>query len=70
MSKTTYYVQSGYLHNYQTGALLRRATKSEEKASKAAARHDGGAGVITDADLSRPAAASGTRILGGRVVKS
>jgi hypothetical protein len=36
----------GTLTDYKTGASLRPATAAEAKASKAAARRDGGAGVI------------------------
>lgn len=34
------------LHDYQTGEYIREATPEESASSNAAARHDGGAGVI------------------------
>lgn len=34
------------LMNYETGATIRKATREEARASKAAAKVDGGAGVI------------------------
>ncbi len=36
----------GDLHDYYTGAEIRRATKSERDDSRSAAESDGGAGVI------------------------
>ena len=54
--KHAYYVSCGDLHHYDTGEVLRLATRAEEKASCEAARTDGGAGVIGDSDLSRPVA--------------
>jgi hypothetical protein len=34
------------LHDYNTGELIRYATREEAEASREQARHDGGAGVI------------------------
>jgi hypothetical protein len=42
MSKTNY----GFLMDYVTGETLRRATRAESRASKAAAKLDGGHGTI------------------------
>lgn len=42
MSKNTF----GFLMNYVTGETVRRATRAELRASKAAAKTDGGAGTI------------------------
>ena len=42
MSKTNY----GFLMNYTTGETVRRATRAELRASKAAAKRDGGHGTI------------------------
>jgi hypothetical protein len=52
----TYYVFWGDLYHYATGTRIRAATRREERASRDAARHDGGAGVIDARDLSRPVA--------------
>jgi len=49
-----YYVQDGDLMDYDTADVIRPATEAEEAASAHAARHDGGAGVISDEDLSEP----------------
>jgi len=51
----TYYVDvTGDLCHYDTGETLRRATKRERLASECMAQYYGGAGVITEYDLSRP----------------
>ena len=53
-----YYVTDGTLMDYDTADVIRTATEAEESASEHAARHDGGAGVIGDDDLSEPVAES------------
>lgn len=53
-----YYVTDGDLVDYDTADVIRPATAAEEAASAHAARHDGGAGIIGDDDLSEPVAES------------
>lgn len=38
--------KNGYLTNYKTGDVIRPATRDELRLSKAAAKRDGGRGVI------------------------
>ena len=52
MTTTTSPVSTATLHDYQTGEAIRSATEAELTASIEAARHDGGAGVITIAGRS------------------
>ena len=54
--KRRYYVADGDLMDYDTADVIRPATEDEESASTHAARHDGGAGVIGDDDLTEPVA--------------
>jgi hypothetical protein len=61
--KHTFYVSWGDLYHYMTGEQIRSATKREEKASKQAARHDGGAGVIDGSELSWPIARRKLRVI-------
>lgn len=66
----TYYVLSGELYHYQTGARLRTATRREKRASIEAVRHDGGAGVIGESDLSRPVSRRTLAAIERRMVRS
>ena len=54
--KITYYATAWGLFAYETGEFLRESTRSERAASRTAAQHDGGAGVIDASELSRPIA--------------
>lgn len=65
-TRLTWYANDWGLHCYQTGGYVRGATKREIKASREAARSDGGAGVIDDSDLSRPV---GSRVKARLVAK-
>jgi len=45
-NETTGTENKTYIYNYRTGAMIRPATADELKASREAARHDGGSGII------------------------
>jgi hypothetical protein len=52
--KTYYATDDGSLHGYDSGEYIREATDDELRASREAAEIDGGAGVISADQLSKP----------------